>query len=226
MRPVNRGAAPRTYSKHQDACGDLRERIGWYCSYCEMEINNMIAIEHVVPVNNGGNPLDWNNFLLSCVYCNSSKSDRNISRNGYFWPDRDNTFLVFEYNQIDIIKSSNHLSPTQKNIAQATIELFQLDRDMSDIKNYKNYKDTRWQKRNEVWGVAETSLNNWHRCLTPEMAEMIVLAASGHGFFSIWMEVFKQEAEIRQRLIEAFKGTETMCFDNYTQPIARLGGNI
>lgn len=54
-----------------------------YCSYCEMGVRNMVEVEHVVPRNHGGAPLEWENFLLSCRYCNGIKSNKNISRAGY-----------------------------------------------------------------------------------------------------------------------------------------------
>ncbi|MBK9452257.1 MAG: HNH endonuclease [Bacteroidetes bacterium] len=85
MRCIEKGASPRQYKDYHDARNDLAGRIGWYCAYCEMRVTNMIEVEHVHPVNHGGNELDWNNFLLSCRYCNGIKTDRNTSRRGYLW---------------------------------------------------------------------------------------------------------------------------------------------
>jgi len=97
MRPINKGFAPRQYIRYQDARNDLASRIGWYCSYCEMPVRNLLAIEHIVPRNKGGSELDWHNLLLSCTYCNSVKSDNNNSRLNYYWADIDNTFWCFTY---------------------------------------------------------------------------------------------------------------------------------
>ena len=40
MRPVNRNT--RTYTDYRAARNDLSTSIGWYCSYCEMPVKNMI----------------------------------------------------------------------------------------------------------------------------------------------------------------------------------------
>lgn len=49
MRPVERGSAPQAYTKYEDAIGDLEERLGIYCSYCERRLPVSLAVEHVVP---------------------------------------------------------------------------------------------------------------------------------------------------------------------------------
>ena len=50
------------------------DRIGQYCSYCELPIVANLAIEHIVPKTSF--PLlatRWSNFLLACAACNSKK---------------------------------------------------------------------------------------------------------------------------------------------------------
>ena len=49
MRPVERGAALRVYTKYQDAGPDLQARLGDYCSYCERQIETNLAVEGNVP---------------------------------------------------------------------------------------------------------------------------------------------------------------------------------
>ena len=39
MRPVNKGKAPRNYKHYSEAKDDLRDRLGSFCSYCEMNIS-------------------------------------------------------------------------------------------------------------------------------------------------------------------------------------------
>ena len=47
MRPVDKGAAPqKEYKQYKDAEPDLEERIGAYCSFCEMSINHVPEVEH------------------------------------------------------------------------------------------------------------------------------------------------------------------------------------
>ncbi len=100
MRPVDKGDAPYIkISKYQEAEPYLEKRIGAYCSFCEMRVNNALAVEHKESRNSGGALTDWSNLLLSCVYCNSRKSEKirkgNLGR--WLWPDQHNTFLAFTY---------------------------------------------------------------------------------------------------------------------------------
>lgn len=128
MRSIDKGIAPSTYTNYKDARNDLAERIGWFCSYCEMPVRNMIEIEHVHPKQNGGNELDWDNFLLSCRYCNSIKSNNNQSRADYLWPDVDNTTLAYEYSELEIVKPSKSLPRNIESFANNTINLMGLNR--------------------------------------------------------------------------------------------------
>jgi hypothetical protein len=61
--------------------------------------------------------------------------------------------------------------------------------------------------------------------VTPIQRQRIAINASD-GFFSIWMEVFKDDVDMRQRLIDAFPGTASDCFDAHCKAIARPGGKI
>jgi 5-methylcytosine-specific restriction endonuclease McrA len=46
------------------------QRDGYACHYCGKKAS---AVDHVVPVSHGGDPLDPANLRASCTYCNSSK---------------------------------------------------------------------------------------------------------------------------------------------------------
>ncbi|MFM7664504.1 MAG: hypothetical protein ACKO68_08245 [Bacteroidota bacterium] len=47
--------------------------------------------------------------------------------------------------------------------------------------------------------------------------DAVVLLAQATGFFSVWMEVFRDDPSIRNRLIDAFPGTrDSGCFDPQT----------
>ena len=86
----------KKFADYRNAKTDLLDRIGDYCSYCER--TGDLHIEHVVPQKHRpdleGN---WGNFLLGCLNCNLTKSYKNRSREGYLWPDRDDTGAAFEY---------------------------------------------------------------------------------------------------------------------------------
>lgn len=213
MRPINKGSAPKTYVKYEDARDDLIERIGMYCSYCEMIIKNMPAVEHVIPRNNGGPELEWENFLLSCIYCNSNKSDDNHGRVGFLWPDEDNTFKAFKYEKGKPITVNSKLSEEDKERAQNTINLLELNREPHTV-GWNNHKDTRYISRISAWGKAYESLKDWDEFPCEVIANCIARTAISEGHFSIWMEVFKNHKPIMERFVNEFKGTEKRYFMN------------
>ena len=55
MRPIDKGTVPldnkgqpKTVTTHTQWRGYLINRIGGYCSYCEMKLNDLPQVEHVV----------------------------------------------------------------------------------------------------------------------------------------------------------------------------------
>lgn len=226
MRPVDKGLSPREYSAYPDACDDLANRIGRYCSYCEMPIWNMPEVEHVVPLAKGGAELDWKNFLLSCKYCNTRKGDRNCGREGYLWPDRDNTFRAFEYFPGKGVESCGDLPESLRSLAAATIALIGLD--WSPGSGFSRIGGKRrWESRDEAWLVAALSRDDWRKVPTREMACQIALTVKGHGHFSIWMKVFCDVPEVRREIIRQYPGTAAACFDpGTTNSVPRPGGAL
>ena len=97
MRSVDRGLWPTgddggriPFPEYRHAKLPLIERIGEYCCYCERPGD--LHVEHVVPKNKAPElEMEWSNFLLGCVNCNSRKWNKNDSRDGYIWPDTDDT---------------------------------------------------------------------------------------------------------------------------------------
>lgn len=77
MRPVYKGEAPyETIGKYQEAEPYLEERLGPYCSFCELRIIHVPEVEHIEAKAEGGSLTDWNNLLLSCKYCNTRKGTK------------------------------------------------------------------------------------------------------------------------------------------------------
>ncbi len=229
MRPVVRGDVPtdqhgqaKQYGEYPQARRDLVGRLGDYCSYCERQLDADLAVEHVKPKrHNPAHQLDWNNFLLGCRNCNSIKGDTNVVLGEYYWPDQDNTAAMFEYSQGGVISISSLLMGDEVLRAQYTIGMTGLDRKPADD---PEMKDRRWEKRREVWGVAEASLADLRACHCDQMRQQIVRTAIGRGYFSVWMTVFALDSDMCRRFIEAFVGTDAHCFDangNPTQAIAR-----
>lgn len=135
MRPVDRGShplaglVPKVYRKYEDARGDLFRRLGRYCSFCERPIKSGLAIEHVLPKTRRPDLIcSWDNFLLACVNCNSTKLNKAVSRKAFFLPDQDNTFRAFRYESGGRFGPNPAISPSQKGKATRTIGLVGLDK--------------------------------------------------------------------------------------------------
>lgn len=225
MRPVDKGAAPHAYANYGEARHDLAAKIGYYCSYCEMKVYNSIEVEHILPQNQGGNVVDWDNFLLSCKYCNTIKSDKNNNLTDYLWPDLDNTDLAFAYSEANVIEPKAGLNNLLKTKAESTIQLTGLDRiPGSHIEPRES--DTRWKARKESWDLAKKSLIDWNEAPVPAMARQIGRTAL-NGNYSIWCEVFK---EIPQVLAEIDREYRTKGlykeFDATGQRVIRHNANI
>ncbi len=203
MRSVERGPRPtgsdgrrKSFSDYRRARIPLIERTGEYCSYCERPCD--LHVEHVVPRSIAPElESEWSNFLLSCVNCNSRKGNGNASRDGYLWPDRDDTFGAFEYRSGGRISLNSALSEGKRRKASALYDLVGLGETGTS-------KDRRRHKRRQAWDKAMKA-----RCLVSNGAsrELAVEVALGSGFFSVWMAVFRDDDDMRRRLIAAFPGT-------------------
>ena len=235
MRAVDKGINTTVYSKYENALEDLTTRLGHYCSYCEMGVNNMIEVEHVHPVHNGGDELSWNNFLLACKYCNTVKSNNNADRTGYLWPDIDNTDLLFNYTlNSDVLEVKATLSNSHKTQALALINLVGLNRYPKSV-NRPTKKDKRWRLRDEALITAKNSYNNWsiirHDVLSPyrELMAKQIAETSLVGFYSVWCKVFEDEDTVLDKIDVVWKNRH----NNYkeyifgtTNRIIRFGGQI
>jgi hypothetical protein len=234
MRPVVRGQVPeaggipRVYAKYGHARDDLIKRLGAYCSYCEAHIPIGSAVEHVQPKQGkAGHPeleLVWDNFLLGCVHCNSTKGYKPVVLSDLFWPDRDNTFRAFKYEVDRAPQVADGLTSPQRDMAESTLQLTGLDREPGHPKLRKD--DRRWVIRNEVWGIARDSFDNLQKKDCEEMRQEIVKNAQGRGFWSVWMTVFAKDRDMIRRFIASFKGTAKDCFNAKMNPVPRPGGQL
>jgi uncharacterized protein (TIGR02646 family) len=223
MRPVERGAVPlqpngtaKVYTDYVDARKDLIDRMGEFCSYCNMHLNTSLAVEHVQPKDqNPSLALTWTNFLLACTNCNSIKGSRNIDAtnlNDYYWPDLHNTHLPFVYDQHGRVGISPFLSAPQRQIAQNTLDLFGLQR----YPNLAQASDRRWVNRKQAYDYALemlADLPSFTPTQRPLVIRYICNMAYESGFFSVWFEVFQAHDDIRAALINRFQGTATDAFD-------------
>lgn len=227
MRPVDRGAAPAAYTKYQDAGPELRARIGDYCSYCERRIETNLAVEHIQPKSLVPALItDWNNFLLACTNCNSTKGNTPISLVDYFWPDTDNTLRAFAYFPGGLIRPHSTLLQVKATKAAATLDLTGLDRYPGNPGKVPTISDQRWRRRLETWQLAKKGRSRLADQNTVVVRELIVENAIARGMFSIWWTVFAGDVDMRRRLREAFAGTHGASFDFNEDPVPRVGGQL
>lgn len=228
MRPVEKGAAPRDYIDYKDAGSDLMQKIGDYCSYCERKIETHLAVEHIQPkVYHPELENSWNNFLLSCVHCNSSKGQFDVVLNDYYWPDRDNTLLALEYSEGGLVRPYPSLEDADRSKAQETINLTGLDKYPGNPGRNPTDSDKRWQARHKAWQLAEKARDRLAKQEDNQLLrEQIVDTAASRGMFSIWWTVFADDTDMRRRLRKAFAGTHADSFDENENPVPRVGGQL
>lgn len=230
MRPVRRNSSPfhQGVRDYREALPLLVSRPG---SYCERRISTNLHVEHIQPKDlpqHRNLVNQWNNFLLACVNCNSTKGTKDPGLAGMYLPDRDNTFVAFAYLQ------DGSVSPTKgtalhRHMAEETLALTGLDkrgRDSID-ENGKLVALDRFKQRMETWMIALESRQDIQSNPNNEAVRKWVLrTAEERGFFSIWMAVFDGDLDMRNRLIDAFPGTRgSGCFDPVTTDPVRPGPN-
>ena len=135
----------------------------------------------------------------------------------YLWPDEDDTFHAYLYDRDVPRLNEEYLDRKgiqEKDKANKLFQLLKLDHIPITPKD----KDRRYRARNEARNCAlenkktlEKLKDSSLRKAFLKQTEQLALAT---GFFSVWMEVFKDDKEVRQMLISSFKGTkEEYCKD-------------
>lgn len=215
MRPVQRGAAPNlALHDYRDAFPSLTRALGMYCSYCERRLETHLAVEHVQPkCAHPKQALNWDNFLLACVNCNSSKGHQDIKPENYLWPDVHNTLLAFSYLN-GLVENKFEQTHPAFHQANASIALFGLDKYLGnpDKNRRPSESDRRWLSRQENLHKAQQLKQKLKRRDCVEMREAIIEVALGFGAFSIWFQVFEDDEDMCLRLIDAFLGTAKHLF--------------
>jgi len=228
VRPVNKDNIPKkedgsnkVYTSYSQAKDDLRDILGSFCSYCEMNIDNQPDIEHVSPKSK--NPTletSWSNFLLACKTCNIMKKNHNQNRNGYLFPDTDNTSFLYEYTITDI-RVRDNLDSNTKALATATFNLVELNRKLDSSERI----DDRARARNNSWEKAIMALEDFIELLpsTHDKERLVRLTANTcNGFFSMWIQVFKDYPEVKQAILENVNGTALDCYNEDFNPIENI----
>ncbi len=237
MRPVVRGPWPQNvageeiqFQDYAKARGELINRLGEYCSYCEMELDSSLAVEHIQPKRPdwADNDLverkfNWNNFVLACTNCNSTKGTIDVDLASYYWPHLDNTFHALAYSEAGVVSPAAFLNEDQREKADNIIKLVGLDKQPG---NNPAASDRRWRNRLETWGIATKALSDLAELNHDAMRNIIVELAEAKGYWSIWMTVFQDDPDMLRRFIAALPGTASDCFNDDGEAVARPTGQI
>lgn len=217
MRPVNKGEAPtQKFVKYQEAEPYLEERLGTYCSFCELPIKHVPEVEHIEAKAEGGSLTDWDNLLLSCKYCNTRKSTKikKGEKGQCLWPDEDDTFHPYTYSNGIPQINLEFLAGKDTVYSKSAENLFALV-NLGNIPSPRE-KDRRFMERNEAYNNALISKDGWVRmkeCDEKEIyLDLMICLAKNTGFFSTWMEVFKDDETVKYALIKGFRGTRESIF--------------
>lgn len=200
----------KDYPQYQKAKAPLIANLGSYCSYCEIQhMPADLAVEHIIPkkpkYGNPGSETAWSNFLLACNICNSIKHNKNdVSLDNCHWPHRDNTFHDFVYNAGGMVWINPALSEEERAKAQCLANAIKLEA-YPNGKVTPTESDYRWQKRCEVWNIAEKQKNLYDTGHIT-VADITHLART-QGCWSVWYTVFKGYVEVRTALVHEFPGT-------------------
>ena len=225
MRPIRRNTSPQNgdFSDYTTAKPFLISRLGGYCSYCERRIATQLAVEHIQPkglaryAHLSGR---WDNFLLGCVNCNSTKKDKDVVLSDVLLPDRDNTFIAYSYSKDGKVLVQNGLGNNVRTAAMKTLSLVGLDKRISQVQdeNGKMVAIDRVAQRMEAWLLAEETKRDVDSDPTNQaVRNCAARTARENGFFSIWMTVFAGDIDMKKRLVATFQGTTgSGCFDPMT----------
>lgn len=221
MRPIDKSLdQPRAFASTDEARITLINMVGRYCSYCERYTHSSLALEHIKFKKKYDHLLlEWDNFLLACSNCNSSKLTKEVDVENTVWPHIDNTLLYFQYQSDGIVTEANGLDPVMQKKTRNMLALVGLEKD-------DTASNIRIEDRKNTYEMAEILLYQFEESsdigVQNRLAQQIVtMAKTKYGGWSIWMHVFQHHPAVRQQLIDAFPGTARQCFDAETKPLPR-----
>lgn len=230
MRPVERGDMPvqDPFTRYKQAFDYLVARMGHYCGYCERYLPTSLAVEHIQ--SQKWHPhleLEWTNFLLACVNCNSTKKDKDVPLDAMLLPDRDNTFAAYKYSDDGHVDPADHLDHETRALAMKTLDLTGQNTRLPfpNDPNLRLIAIDRRNQRRQAWADALDSREDLRMNPSVEMRRRIIGQARYEGFFSIWMTVYQDDADMRSRLISVFLGTAEDCFAADTLPVTPRPAN-
>ena len=148
--------------------------------------------------------LEWNNYLLGCVNCNSVKGVDDVADRDVLWPDRHNTMRAIDYSAGGFVRVVEDLSDELNRRTTGLLDLVGLHRHIAEGYPKPAPKDRRWEQREEAWAAAERCRANFVTLGESDPALQLVLEAAKYcGFFSVWMTVFANSSKSKKLLLKS-----------------------
>ncbi|KEQ18530.1 HNH endonuclease [Endozoicomonas numazuensis] len=205
MRPVDRLDIENSYSTYKSYLKSLIESFGQFCSYCERP--DKMDVEHVVPKSKeAGLEVEWTNLLLGCSRCNRDfKKDKNDRREGYLWPDTDNTFHAFTYEETGRVFANPELDNAARQAAENLKVLVKLDDGLEVQKTLNLGRRAEFRRANLI----KDQFANGYIDI-----EGIMIMLDRVSYWSVWMTVFADVPEVKACLLDSdcFPNTATHYF--------------
>ena len=231
---------PKTVTDYKDWRADLINRLGPYCCYCNMRLNDNPQVEHVAPKTPvPQRALDWDNMLLACGACNSRKNDELCEASTHFLPDAHDTQLAFTHRLVPhprlplelavIVAVHPGLTPAQRLKAQATITMCGLDNIPTDKQGIARASDRRWKHRYEELLEASIWRQKWNAATLANqvvLLEAMLAIVKRGGFFSVWFDAFHDVPAVKQLLTRAFPNTAPCVPAPTLNPVPRIAGDL
>lgn len=247
MRPIikttklDSNGSPLEYKAWTDAKPELVGETGEFCAYCGKQVNRVdLQVDHVygkrTKDTNGNLKYDhlkyrWDNFLLSCINCNTTKGKKDVAVLQPFLPHINNLLHFIEVINGGTVQIKQTVTGVELLRTLAFIDLVGLDRKPGDP-DFSD-KDDRWDCRLKVYDIATRQRVKY--CAVPQTTDIenIVDLASSNGQFAIWYCTFIGIDPVIDALINGitiygaykhpFPGTHSASFDpnNHFTSLAR-----
>ena len=215
MRPViksNRIDAfgnPLEIRPYRNAKEGLANELGIFCSFCEKYVpRSGLAVEHIrgkKTRDNLGNLkyshqiYRWDNFLLACVNCNSTKGNKDIELLNPYLPHENNLLHYINCIEGGLIELKPGTVGLELARTNAFIDLMGLDR-VPGHNEYSDFDD-RWENRLKVYEIANRQCNKYIAPNPSTDIETIIDLARTNGYFAIWYTVFNGIDEVINALL-------------------------
>ncbi|MDQ7075004.1 MAG: hypothetical protein Q9O24_07600 [Gammaproteobacteria bacterium] len=115
------------------------------------------------------------------------------------------TYAPLRYEEGGFVLVDPELDETLKPQAQALIDLVKLNR-LHGRDGYSGNDDL-WRKRKQEWQTAQRYLKKYRDYQSVDLETLAELVKRS-GFWSVWMQVFAAEDDVKKELIAVFPGTK------------------